>query len=85
MARPRKYKTQKEQVEAARKRRRDWYDRESAKSLARYHHLNRIDFEPKLTSPRTHIPSYHDPSPNHKKQLDKRPQVHANSDDSLTS
>ncbi|TDL14360.1 hypothetical protein BD410DRAFT_846104 [Rickenella mellea] len=85
MARPRKYKTEKEQVEAARKRRRDWYDRESAKSLARYHHLKSVDFEPKFTAPRTHIPSHRDPSPTHEDQLDKRPQAHANSDDSLTS
>ncbi|TDL14500.1 hypothetical protein BD410DRAFT_809684 [Rickenella mellea] len=87
MARPRKYKSEKEQVEAARKRRRDWYDRnrrrESAKSLARYHHLSSIDFEPKSSLPRTHIPSDREPSPIHEEQLNKRPQGHANSDDTL--
>ncbi|TDL21388.1 hypothetical protein BD410DRAFT_804308 [Rickenella mellea] len=79
MARPRKYKTDKERVEAARRRRREWYYRnrrkESAKSLARYHRLISINFEPQVQSPRSHIPS-----PIHEEQLDEEPQVHANSD-----
>ncbi|TDL16665.1 hypothetical protein BD410DRAFT_844177, partial [Rickenella mellea] len=74
MARPRKYKTQKEQVEAARRRRREWYYRnrckESAKSLARYHRLNSIDFEPQMQSPSTHVPS-----PIDAEELDKQTRV----------
>ncbi|TDL16427.1 hypothetical protein BD410DRAFT_808108 [Rickenella mellea] len=79
MARPRKYKTQKEQVEAARRRRREWYYRnrskESAKSLARYHRLSSINFEPQVQSPSTHVQS-----PIDEEELDEQPQVHPNSD-----
>ncbi|TDL18307.1 hypothetical protein BD410DRAFT_806624 [Rickenella mellea] len=61
MARPRKHKTEKEQINAARKRRREWYHRnrrmESAKSLERYYHNKAINHHPQTQLRRAQRPS----------------------------
>ncbi|TDL14103.1 hypothetical protein BD410DRAFT_809992 [Rickenella mellea] len=79
MVRPRKYKTEKEQREAARKRRREWYhrnkDKESAKALTRYHRIHNVDFKPKVQSSKPHISSAV-----HDKQYEEQQPVLANSD-----
>ncbi|TDL14502.1 hypothetical protein BD410DRAFT_845962 [Rickenella mellea] len=80
MVRPRKYKTEKEQLEAARKRQREWYHRnkheESAKALSRYHHIHHNgDFKPKVQSPKPHMSL-----PVHEEQYNECQEVLANSD-----
>ncbi|TDL16104.1 hypothetical protein BD410DRAFT_808356 [Rickenella mellea] len=69
MARPRRHKTEKEQINAARKRRREWYHRnrrkESAKALERYYHNKTISHQPQTQPRRARSSSPHVDAPAH--------------------